>query len=95
MTLHAAKLLDDAFEVYLKIASTPDSGHQQISWQTPSWEAPRTPYDFAALLCKSLIPRAYNYPVEDYARTERIWDLTIDAMEVLPIDTALSLSSSR
>lgn len=52
-----------------------------------------TPYDFAAALVKSLFPEAYNYPAEDVARTDRIWDLTVEAFEVLGIDDALYYSS--
>lgn len=91
MTIQAAMLLDDAFEIYKKVASQPDSSI--LSHQSPSWECSKTPYDFAAELCKSLLPHAYNYPAEDTARTEVIWDMLVEALEVLPIDTVLSNSS--
>lgn len=93
MTLQAAKLLDQAFETYMAVARQDDSSG--LANQSPSWEAPKTPYDFAAELCKSLLPHAYNYPAEDTTRTEVIWDAIVEALEVLPIDTALSLSTSN
>ena len=89
MTLTAAQRLDEAWAVYKAIAMD-DSN---MANQTPSWEQQQTPYDFAALLVQSLFPYAYNYPPEDTARTEIIWEHTIDAMEILPIDTALHFSN--
>lgn len=91
MTIQAAMILDDAFEVFKTIARQADPS--PISRQSPSWETSKTPYDFAAELCKSLLPLAYNYPVEDTARTEVIWDRIVEALEVLGIDEALSVSS--
>ena len=93
MTLQAAQILDDAFEVYKKVASQPDNS--PLSQQSPSWECSKTPYDFAAEVCKSLLPHAYNYPREDTTRTEVIWDMIVEAMEVLPIDVVLSATNSR
>jgi hypothetical protein len=91
MTLKAAAFLDEAFALYLKIATVEDGN--RISCQTSYLTEPyKTPYDHAASLCRSLLPLVYNYPAEDQARTERIWDLMVDALEVLPIDVALSQS---
>ncbi len=52
MTIQAAMILDDAFEVFKTIARQADPS--PISRQSPSWETSKTPYDFAAELCKSL-----------------------------------------
>lgn len=84
MTLKAAMLLDDAFALYLQVASVPDGS--AISFQSPSWENPSTPYDFAAALCRSLIPHAYNFSVTDTAATQWIWDQIIDSLEVIDLE---------
>jgi hypothetical protein len=89
MSLQAADMLDDAFAIYLKVARVPDGNI--ISRQTPSWEAPKTPYDFAALLCKSLIPATYNFKEQDYpGATQAIWDRMVDQLEILDIDDVCS-----
>lgn len=92
MTLAAATLLDEAFAVYVKVAGFDDS--TGVSLQTPSWQPPSTPYDFAAELCKSLIPHAYNWPVEDHARTDAAWGIIVDALEIIGIETMLSATRS-
>jgi hypothetical protein len=84
MTIEATKLLDDAWATYYKVATQEDT---KICNQTPSWLTPTTPYDFAALLCKSLIPLAYDFwnaPDKEYY-TQAIWDRMSDCGEVLPL----------
>lgn len=45
-----------------------------------------TPYDFAAALCRSLLPYAYNYDPSLTSITYNIWEIMVDALEVLPFD---------
>lgn len=86
MTVTADKLLDDAFEVYVKIASQPDSS--PISWQTPSWEPNTTPYDHAAQLVRSLLPYVYNYDKKRTDVTENIWVNMVECLQVLSMEQA-------
>lgn len=81
MTVRAAILLDDAWDLYYKIASHED---QKICTQTPSRFLLATPYDYAAALCKSLIPLTYNFDRAQHpGLTDKIWDLMIARMEIV------------
>jgi len=86
MSLKAAALLDEAFDLYLQIAGYPDT--VGIPRQSPGGEGPKSPYDFAAGLCMSLFPYVYGYKPEDTEITDLIWTETVDRMEVLSLQAA-------
>ena len=91
MTIQAAKLLDEAWELfYGKIAREPDGS--PISRQSPSWGPPSTPYDYASLLVKSLIAHTYNlagYPTgENQEYVNVIYDAMIDCGQVITLEEA-------
>jgi hypothetical protein len=81
MTLQAAKLLDEAWEVYYKIATETDP---RICNQSPSWRTATTPYDHAANLCKSLIPLAYNIQPSEF-NINLVWDMMVDSLQTFDI----------
>ena len=93
MTIEAAKLLDDAFDIFLACAK---SKEQAIAMQTPGHIVasfgPKSPYDAAAALCLTLIPQAYNFnhlaePQKSQA-VESIWVEMVDRQAVLPMADA-------
>jgi hypothetical protein len=87
MTLQASFLLEDAWALYNKVATVPDGS--VISRQSPSWLNKTTPYDFAAALCKSLLPITYNYNDAHHpGATQEIWDMMLDCGEVIDIKRA-------
>lgn len=90
MTIEAAKLLDDAWELYYKVASQPDSS--SICWQTPASQPPSTPYDYAAGLCRSLLPYVYGYKNQTKAQqeqiTDNIWINMVNQLQVLTMEAA-------
>lgn len=87
MTITAAKLLDDAWELYYKIATQPDD--TSISWQTTNISEPlATPYDNAARLCRSLLPYVYGYSSTNMEATDAIWTNMVDQLQVLTMEQA-------
>ncbi len=85
MTMEAAKVLDEAFEVYTTIARLPDDSPLSASHTSPV-------YENAAKLVKSLLPFTYNYyqhgsQAQDQI-TELIWVEMVDRNEVLTIEEA-------
>ena len=75
--------LELAWAAYAKIASVGD--HSMISRQTPDWEAPKNPYDFAALTVRSLIPHTYNFAgaAHQDEATDAIYTILVEAFELL------------
>ena len=79
--------LELAWRAYAKIASVGD--YSLISRKTPSWESPKSPYDFAALAVRSLIPFAYNFDTWNANReetTDRIFEMLVESFELLSYD---------
>lgn len=79
--------LELAWRAYAKIASVGD--YSLISRQSVSWESPKSPYDFAALAVRSLIPFAYGFDkwnANKEETTDRVFDMLIESFELLSYD---------